>query len=119
MPLAQTPPWQLSPVVQPLPSLQDVPFATAAPAHNPVDGSHACAPMHGVAPGQLMTLLPTQTPPWHASVCVQGLPSLHAIVLFVCTQPVAGLQLSVVHGLPSSQEIGVVMHAPPVHIPPV
>jgi hypothetical protein len=109
---------QASPTVHAFRSLHDVPSATVVVAlHVPEAGSHACAPAHIVAPGHAMTLLPTQAPPWHVSVCVQGLPSLHAIVLLVCTQPVAGLQLSVVHELPSSHEIGVLVHAPPEHVP--
>jgi hypothetical protein len=43
------------------------------------------------------------------------LPSLQEFELFVCTNPVAGLQASVVHGLPSSQ-FGA---APPTHTPAV
>jgi len=34
---------------------------------------------------------------------VQVLPSSHEAVLFVCTHPVAGLQLSSVQGFPSLQ----------------
>jgi hypothetical protein len=110
---------QASPTVHGFWSVHDVPSAAVVVAlHVPEAGSHACAPAHWVAPGQLTTLLPTQAPPWHVSVCVQGLPSLHAIVLFVCTQPVAGLQLSVVHGLPSSHEIAALEHAPPEQVPP-
>ncbi len=39
----------------------------------------------------------------HTSPTVQALPSEHAAVLFTCTQPLTGLQLSLVHALPSSQ----------------
>jgi hypothetical protein len=44
-----------------------------------------------------------QTPPPQVSPAVQAFPSLQGFVLFVWTQPVDGLQLSSVHGLPSSQ----------------
>jgi hypothetical protein len=47
---------------------------------------------------------------------VQLLPSLHGAVLKVCTHPSAGTQLSVVHGLLSSeQRVG----APPTQTPAV
>jgi hypothetical protein len=110
---------QTSPTVHMFWSVHAVPSATGVVGlHIPEAGSHACAPAHCVAPGQVTGLLPTHTPPWHVSVWVQGLASLHAIVLFVCTQPVAGLQLSVVHGLLSSHEIAVLVHAPPEQVPP-
>src|SRR5207247_1180427 len=58
---------------------------------------------------------PTHVPPLHVSLVVQASPSLHGAVLFVWTQPVAGLQLSVVHMFPSSQ-LGA---GPPTHVPPL
>ena len=57
---------------------------------------------------------PTQAPSTQVSLVVQALPSLHETVLFVCAQPLAGLQVSVVQPLPSSQ-FGA---APPTHTPP-
>ena len=48
------------------------------------------------------------------SPLVQALPSLHAAELLVCAQPVAGLQVSSVHGLPSEQ----LTVEPPRHAPP-
>ena len=51
------------------------------------------------------------------SPVVQALLSLHAFVLFVCTQPVDGLQLSSVQGLLSSQEMGSLEHTPPMQVP--
>jgi hypothetical protein len=54
-----------------------------------------------------------------ASPVVQAFPSSQAIVLFTVTQPVAGLQLSVVQRLPSSQLSGVPTQAPPEHVSPV
>ena len=46
---------------------------------------------------------PRHRPPLHLSLVVQAFPSLHGAVLFVWMQPVAGLQLSSVQPLPSSQ----------------
>src|SRR4029077_20267063 len=56
---------------------------------------------------------PTQAPAAHVSLVVQALPSLQELVLFVYTQPVAGLQLSSVQTLPSLQWSG----GPPTHVP--
>src|SRR5262245_56268037 len=56
---------------------------------------------------------PAQLPPEQVSFVVQALPSLHAAVLLVCTQPVAGSQLSSVQGLPSSQPSA----GPPTQVP--
>jgi hypothetical protein len=53
-------------------------------------------------------------PPAHTSPTVQALPSLHANVLLALTQPLAGLQLSLVHPFESSQSGG----GPPLHAPP-
>src|SRR5439155_223789 len=58
---------------------------------------------------------PAHTPPLHASFVVHTLPSSQGAVLFVWTQPVAGLQVSSVHTFPSSQ-LG---DAPPTHLPPL
>src|SRR5262249_60610252 len=58
---------------------------------------------------------PRQPPAAQPSLCVQALPSLHGAVLLVWTPPVAGLQESLVHGLPSSQ-LGA---APPTQMPPL
>jgi hypothetical protein len=44
-----------------------------------------------------------QVPPPHVSPMVHAFPSSQAAVLFVNTQPVAGLQLSDVQTLPSLQ----------------
>src|SRR3989442_1318617 len=46
---------------------------------------------------------PTHVPPAQVSAVVQALPSVHGSVFGVWTQPVAELQESVVHTLPSSQ----------------
>jgi hypothetical protein len=50
---------------------------------------------------------------------VQALPSLQDVVLFVCTQPVAELQLSSVHTLSSLQFFGPpAWQLPPAHVSP-
>jgi hypothetical protein len=43
-PLMQVPPWHVSPTVQAFPSLQEVPSASAGPAHMPVAGLHVWMP---------------------------------------------------------------------------
>src|SRR5204862_167524 len=59
--------------------------------------------VHTFPSSQFVAGPPTHVPPLHVSFVVQASPSLHGAVLFVWTQPVAGLQLSVVHTFPSSQ----------------
>jgi hypothetical protein len=59
-----------------------------------------------------------QLPPAHVSPVVQALPSLHEAVLLVKTQPVAGLQVSVVQTLLSLQTIAAPLHEPPLHVSP-
>jgi hypothetical protein len=50
-----------------------------------------------------------QPPDWQVSMPLQTLPSLHVVPLVTtaCWQPVAGLQVSLVHELPSPQLSGV------------
>ena len=60
---------------------------------------------------------PMHWPPEHVSAVVQALPSSHVEVLFVFTQPVAGLQVSVVQTLPSLQlGAGPPTQTPPAHV---
>ena len=62
---------------------------------------------------------PAQTPwPLHWSFVVHSFPSSQAAVLFVKTQPVAGLQLSLVQTSLSLQPITVPWHEPPLHVSP-
>jgi hypothetical protein len=61
---------------------------------------------------------PTHAPFVQTSVRVQALPSLQAFELLVKTQPVAGLQVSVVQVLRSSQAIAVPWQTPPLHVSP-
>jgi len=70
--------------------------------------------VHTLASSQLGGAPPTQAPPTQVSLVVHALPSLHGAALLVCVQPVAGLQASSVHTLPSLQLGG----APPTQTPP-
>jgi hypothetical protein len=86
LPALQVPAWQVSAPLHGLPSLQAVPLVRAGWVH---------------------------APPPHTSL-VQALPSsAQGAVLLVKTQPLVGLQPSVVQGLPSLQVSGV----PPLQVP--
>ena len=80
----------------------------------PVLQTHCGAPFCSVH-----TALTSQPPVWahtpltHASPVVQGSPSSQGPWLATCTQPMAGLHESTVHGRPSSHWIA----AKPVHLP--
>src|SRR5438552_3285026 len=79
----QTPPWQLSAVVQALPSLHAVPFGAGGFEHVPVAGSQVPASWHW-SWAVHATGVPEQEParqlsPWQLSAVVQVLPSLHAL----------------------------------------
>jgi hypothetical protein len=63
---------------------------------------------------QLSGTPPTHIPDAHVSPVVQAFPSLQEFVLFACTQPVEGSQLSVVHGFLSLHTTA----APEWQIPP-
>jgi hypothetical protein len=77
-PPTQTPFWQVSFVVQALPSSQAVPFALAGLEQAPVLGSHVPASWHWSWAVQT-TGVPTQTPFWQVSFVVQALPSWQAV----------------------------------------
>jgi hypothetical protein len=79
----------------------------------PVAGTHESF-VHTLPSLQLGAGPPTQTPPAHVSFVVQALPSLHALVLLVCAQPVAGTHESFVQTLLSLQ-FGA---GPPTQTPP-
>jgi hypothetical protein len=99
----QVPPPQVSPVVQAFPSL-----------HAAVLFVNTQLPFAGLQASVVQTLLslhvtagvPVQTPATQTSPVVHALPSLHALVLFVKTQPDAGLHASLVQGFPSLQTVG-------------
>ena len=79
----------------------------------PVDGLHESF-VQTLPSLQFSAGPPTQVPPLHVSAVVQALPSLQDAVLFVLTQPVAGLHESSVQTLPSLQ-FGA---GPPTQVPP-
>src|SRR5262249_5968838 len=84
----------------------------------PLAGSHVVVVQ--TFPSSQLTAVPPHGPAVHPSAVVQALASLPGVpsVTTVCAQPVAGLQVSVVQGLPSSQ-VRVPTHCPPVHASPV
>jgi hypothetical protein len=130
------PPPQTSPVVQALPSLQAlVLFAKTQPVATlhvsvvqtllslhvsamlvktqPVAGLHVSA-VQALPSLHTVTVPGLQVPPPQTSPTVQALPSLQTLVLFVCTQPVAGLHVSVVQGLSSLQALVLFVKTHPV-----
>src|SRR5205807_2291393 len=98
-PPVQRPPLQVSLVVQALPSLHGGVLLVCA---QPVVGLQLSS-VQRLPSSQFGAGPPMHCPPLQASLVVQALPSLQGDVLLVCAQPVAGLQLSSVQGLPSSQ----------------
>src|SRR5438046_6927734 len=109
-----TPLWQVSPVVQALPSSHGVLSGSGVPAQTPpwqvsllvqeFSSSHA-APSSSAA-------LPTQVPFWQVSAAVQALPSSHAApVLGVTVQLDVPLQVRALHGS-EVQVIAVPTHCP-------
>jgi hypothetical protein len=110
-PPTHTPKAQASPVVQADPSLQEAVLKSVL--SQPVDGLQVSF-VQTLPSLQSVGPPPTHEPPEQASPVVQALPSLQEAVLFVCTHPEAGLQLSSVQPLPSSQ-FGA---APPTQLPP-
>jgi hypothetical protein len=108
-PPAQLPPLHVSPVVHAFPSVHDAVLFTCV---QPVPGLHASS-VHGFPSPQPSAGPPTQLPPLQVSFVVQALPSLQGSVFAACVQPVAGLQPSVVHTLPSLH----VSAVPAVHVP--
>src|SRR5438046_287852 len=75
----QVPFSQVSVWVQALPSLQVVPLGAAGLEQLPVDVLHVPATWHWSEAGQILGLEPVHAPLWQLSVCVQALPSLHAV----------------------------------------
>jgi hypothetical protein len=111
----QTPAWQVSPVVQALPSVHVVPFVITGLEQTPVDGSHVPATWHWSLAVQV-TVVPPQRPAWQVSPVVQALPSLHDVP-FVA----AGFEHTPVEGLhvPATWHwsLAVQVTAVPVHVP--
>jgi hypothetical protein len=71
--------------VQALSSLHAVPSRTFLTTHCPLLGLQSsidvvhCVGIRMVPRPQTTLLPPTHVPPWHVSVCVQALPSLHVV----------------------------------------
>jgi hypothetical protein len=74
----QIPDWHVSPDVQELPSLHEVPFATGTNEQMPLLGSQMSV-LHWFPGEQTTGFEPVQTPDWQLSVWVQAFPSLHAV----------------------------------------
>jgi hypothetical protein len=92
----QTPDWHVSVCVHALPSLHVVPFAAVGFEQVPVEGLHEPARWHWSLAAQVTGFAPVQTPAWHVSVCVHGLPSLHPVPFAAIGfehAPVDGLQV--------------------------
>ncbi len=89
--------------MQALPSVHAVPFPSAMLAQ-PVVGLQTSS-VQELLSLQLVAPVEAQLPAWQRSPVVQGLPSEHAVPFtsWVCAQPVTGLQVSSVQGLPSPQ----------------
>jgi hypothetical protein len=96
--------------VQALPSLQG---AVLLACTHP-DAGLQLSSVHGFVSAQFGGGPPTHVPPEQVSFVVQALLSSHGAVLLVYTHPVAGLQLSSVHGFVSAQFGG----GPPTQVPP-
>ena len=96
----QLPAVQVSALVQALPSSQLA--VLLAKTQSPV-ATLQLSVVHGLLSLQTRTAPATQPEALHWSPTVHGLLSVQGLVLALCVQPVAGLQLSSVHGLLSLQ----------------
>lgn len=82
--------------------------------HVPFFGSHVPGSWHSSFGGHEVRVPGVQEPVPQWSPTVQRSSSLQSVpVVFVCTQPTPGSQVSVVHGSVSAQSSGV----PPPHVP--
>src|SRR5207249_1692803 len=103
VPVVHVPARQVSAPLHALPSGQAVPSTTGA-CWQPRSVSQASV-VHGLLSLQSSGVLPPQTPPRQVSSLLQALPSLHEVpsAKATCWQPSSGRQMSLVHGLLSSQ----------------
>ena len=112
---AQTPFWQVSPVVQALPSLQ-VPTFTGF-EHAPEVGSQVPATWHWSLAVHVLAVPLVQVPPWHASPVVHALLSLHgepSVAGSPTHVPVFGSHVwALMQVDPPGQTTGL----PPMHVP--
>jgi hypothetical protein len=113
-PAVHTPDWQVSLPLQALPSGHAVPFTTGV-ARQPLSGAQLSV-VQPLPSLQASGVPAVQAPLWQVSLPLQTLASEQAVpsAAGIAVQPTAGLQPSVVHGLPSLQVSG----APVVHVPP-
>ncbi len=112
--------WQVSLLVQALPSLQGVPPTTATLIQLPVPVSQV-SPVQGLLSSQFL-VVPLHTPFWHASPVVQALPSLQELpfaTVGYAQLPVSASHPSVVQGLLSLQTLAVPAQVPSLHASPV
>jgi len=115
-PPTHVPAWHLSPVVHALPSSH----ATALLVWTQPVGGVQESSVQPLPSLQLGAGPPTHVPATHLSAVVHAFPSLHGEVLLVWPQPVAGLQESLVQGLPSLQlVVGPSPHTPSTQSSPV
>src|SRR5437867_3407850 len=118
----QTPPPQLSPMVQALPSLHAVPSATGGFKQLPVAGSHVPARWHW-SDAAHVTGVPVHAPAWQLSPVVHRLPSLQAVPLGATgleQVPVAGSQVPATwHWSDAGQATGIPAQRPAWQVSPV
>ena len=103
VPAAQVPLWQLSAPLQTLASAHEVPFS-AGTCSQPKTELQVSV-VHGLPSLQLSAVPAVQNPDWQLSVPSHTSASAHGVPLGTgaAVQPSTGLQLSVVHTLPSLQ----------------
>ncbi len=112
----QAPPWHASPPVQALLSEHGaVLFVITQPL-----AASQLSSVHGLPSLQAMAWPGTHLPLLQVSPLVHTSPSLQGVVLSDLLQPPAASQISVVHGLPSSQGLALTgLHTPKVQVSPV
>jgi hypothetical protein len=96
VPGVQRPAWQVSPVVQALPSLQGVEFGAFGFEQTPVAGAQTPATWHWSEAAQTFGVPGVQRPAWQVSPVVQALPSLQGVAFGAVgfeQTPVAGTQV--------------------------
>jgi hypothetical protein len=96
-----TPAWQVSDCVHALASLQGEPLGLAGFEHAPLAGLQVPVTWHWSEAEHVTGFEPTHEPPWHWSVCVHALASLHGLSLFGWRHVPVELHASVVQTFPS------------------
>jgi hypothetical protein len=120
LPARHVPLWQESGPVQELPSSQAVPLAMLVKVHTCVASMHESF-VQGLPSSQMRPPVARHAPVVQTSPVEQGFPSSQVVPLsaFTCVHPAAALQLSTVHGLPSSQAVvGPASHTPALQVSP-